>query len=110
MIFADHQDPGMRFEALMNACFKCSGKYCDPFHYSSQDRYNNFVDEDDPEEFRKGQKALCTGLGILAFRHSDSEYFEELKRLLDSSWDARTQDEVISIIDKGIGIARKLGY
>lgn len=97
----------MRFEYLIRACYGCDSKKCDPFGYAAQENYSYFIDEGG-ENFKKGINILSVSLNVLLYRYRDSN-IEELKTLIESLGDAKSQADIGKIVDEGIEIGISLG-
>ncbi len=54
VLFDDHDDISFRYEGLARAAFNNCDKYGDPWGYTAQDFYSNFV----PKPNLKGKRAL----------------------------------------------------
>ncbi|WP_181308265.1 hypothetical protein [Rufibacter sp. XAAS-G3-1] len=102
-------DAAFNYEDLARAAFDCNSKYCDPFGYAAQDIFGGFVHENNPEKFFSSQRALTTVLTVLVYRFPKTEHTEQLRKLIDRTWEAKTQREAIDIIDEAIEIANQLG-
>lgn len=98
LIFDNHPDPGFRFESLLRAIFDDCGKYGDPWGYAAQDVYNDFV----PEPTLTGKRALSTGLCKLIYDNKEHPEIKRIIELEDSIWPAKTQEEIVTIIDSSI--------
>ncbi|RDV11483.1 hypothetical protein DXT99_24425 [Pontibacter diazotrophicus] len=94
---SDNRDPSARFEGLLRYAFNC-GKAEDPFGYARQEEFSGFVDE---IRF-SARRALATGLIKLVIDNPDNEYTDRLKELETSVWEAKTQDQIIQIIDAAL--------
>lgn len=102
MIHTDSKNPAFRFEGLLREAFHCT-KGQDPFGYAMQEVFDhNFVES----ITQRGRRALSTAFIKLIFDHSDHQ--EKFIELDNRVWKATTQEEIINIIDEGIGILKEI--
>ena len=106
ILFENHTDPAFRYEGLVRTVFNDCKKYGDPWSYAAQDFYANFVNTPNQE----GKRALATVIIKIIIDHPQSEQVEQLKLLEDSVWEAKSQDDIITIINKAIDICGQLDY
>jgi hypothetical protein len=97
IITGNESDPAFRYESLARFAFGNCYKYGDPWKCAKQEFYINFI----PPNI-VGKRGLSRALCKLIFDYRDKTSLEELKKLEDSIWIAKTQDEIIDIIDKTI--------
>jgi len=102
MIHTDHLDPAFRFEGLARAAFNNCEKYGDPFNIAAQDIYSSFV----PEPTLEGKKALSKILSKLIVDYSESQHKDPLLQLEEKIWIAKSQEQIIAIIDASIYILK----
>ena len=104
MIYIDNSSSAMRFEGLTRAAFNNCNKYGDPWGYASQDKYSVFVSEPISLD---AKRMLSTILVKLICDNQDSSFLEELIILDNAIWEAKTQNDIIAIIDKTIELLQK---
>lgn len=99
-------DPAIRYEYIACAAFKCR-YYDDPFQYASQTVFNiNFEKDDNGNDGIKfkGKRALSTVLIKLIIDSSSQEQRDAYRGLEDKVWNAKSQEDIIIIIDEAIEI------
>lgn len=104
MLYIDNEnDPAMRFEALAREAFNCD-KYGDPWGYAAQEKYSVFISEPISLD---AKRMLSTILIKLICDNQNSSFLEELMKLDNHIWKAKTQIDIIAIIDNTIKILQK---
>jgi hypothetical protein len=102
MLYIDNEnDSAMRFEAVAIAAFNNCNKGADPWGYASQDKYSVFVSEPISLD---AKRMLSTILIKLIWDNQNSSFSEELMKLDNQIWKAKTQNDIIAIIDKTINL------
>jgi len=100
MYITDNIDPAFRFEDLARFTFDNCKKYGDPWNYSAQEVYINFMQ---PIGLQ-GHRILSTILNKLIYDNRGNENCQKLIEVEESIWSITTQNEAISIINKTISI------
>lgn len=102
-MISSHHDPAFRYEDLARFAFDNCTKYGDPWHYAAQEVYTQFTGEID----LKGKKILATILNKLIFDYKDNPICQDLLTIEETIWEAKTQEDVIKIINKTIAVLGK---
>jgi hypothetical protein len=104
ILFEDDFDPAMRYEGLARFAFDNCARNEDPWGYSRQDIFGGFV----PVPTINGKRALSAILNKLIW---DKRQYDELKdqllKLEETIWEAKTQEEIIRIIDYTIQLLKE---
>jgi len=98
LIDNNNSDPGFKFENLLRTIFDNCNKSGDPWGYASQDVYNNFLHKTN----LRGKRALSTALCKLIYDNRTKPNIKEVINIEEKIWKAKTQSEIIEIIDNSI--------
>jgi hypothetical protein len=102
--FSNDLNPAMRFEWLSRFVFNNCDKWGDPWNYSAQERFVNFV----PKPNLTVKRALSTILIKIILDNMNATSLEKLRNLENQVWESSTQREIIKIIDQTIQLLEEM--